>query len=222
MVLILVILTVAIFLLVERFLLPAEAALDQPLARPRAPAFAASRPRYLHPGHAWVALQGARSAVLGIADLAPRLLGRIERVDLPRVGDRVRQGEPFITLHRGTKSLRPVAPLSGVVREVNRALAAQPTLINDSPYERGWVARVEPAGLGTELTGLMSGALAEHWQEAARMELIRWFAPTPVPALPDGGPAVDDLSDRLGDDEWERLVREFFPPASRFETTDTH
>ncbi len=192
-------------------------------ARPKPCAGATAPPtRYLHPGHAWATLHTRCSAVLGVADLAPRLLGRVEAVELPRDGDHVVQGEPFCTLRRGRRAIRLPAPISGLVTEVNRELIERPALVNESPYEEGWAVRVMPEHCRPEVENLLRGPMAALWQDAARAELARWFAPAAGMAMPDGGLPVEDLSDRLGDEEWERLVKTFFPEEEPEDLPEEH
>jgi len=167
--------------------------------------------RYLHPGHSWARLEGPEAVVVGVDDFAQRLLGRLDEVTLPEPGARVAQGEPLFTIRRGRRELTHPAPFSGVVAGVNRELAKAPRLVNDSPYERGWVATLAPANLALELRNLLRGALAERWEEATRMQLVDWFAPQVGHVLQDGGELVECVSDQLTDGEWDRVVQDFFP-----------
>jgi glycine cleavage system H protein len=223
MVVLLVLLTVMGFVLIEAFVLrrrtgergTAPAAVRTVLARP-------SSAHWVHPAHAWAVTRGDREARIGVTDLPARLLGRVERFDAPRVGTHIRQGEPFAFLRRGRRSLPVAAPLSGVVIEVNDALRRDPGLLNDSPHDRGWIARIEPEDAGHEVNNLLQGITAERWQDAQQMELARWFAPLAGPVMADGGLAVPDPSDRLDDDDWRRLVETFYPRPLAVTAGSTH
>jgi glycine cleavage system H protein len=212
MVVLLVLLTAMGFILIEAFLLrrrtgergtPRVTVWTEPVGP--------STSQWVHPAHAWAVTRGDREARIGVTELPARLLGRIERFDAPRVGSHIRQGEAFAFLRRGRRSLPVAAPLSGVVIEVNDALRRDPGLLNDSPCDRGWIARIEPEDAGHEVNNLLQGITADRWQDAQQMELARWFAPLAGPVMADGGLAVPDSSDRLDDDDWQRLVETFYP-----------
>ena len=79
---------------------------------------------------------------IGITDYAQDALGDVVYVELPQVGDRVEQGEPFGEVE-STKSVSELfAPVGGVVSEVNDDLAGAPQRLNEDPYGDGWICTV--------------------------------------------------------------------------------
>jgi len=92
--------------------------------------------------------------IIGISQYAQEQLGKIIYVELPDPGTEVTAGEPLGALESSKVTSDLMAPVSGEVVESNQSLEEEPTLVNDSPYERGWITRVRlknPA----ELEGLM-------------------------------------------------------------------
>jgi glycine cleavage system H protein len=148
---------------------------------------------------------------IGVDDLTQRCIGRIDAIDLPLVGRPVSQGQVLATLRRGSRWLASVAPITGVVVEINEKVVNRPSLINESPYDRGWVVKISPTSLRVELRNLLRGMVAERWMEAVRAELVQWFSPRMGTVLQDGGGMIDNISDLVSDREWEQLVNEFFP-----------
>jgi len=134
----------------------------------------------------------------------------VETVDLPQPGSLIRQGDRLVTMKHGDKSLSPAAPLSGTVIEVNPKLKSDPAAINASPFEKGWLLKIAPEDLASELRLLLKGVIAERWQEAVRAHLVHWFAPRVGPVMMDGGSLVDNVSDVVTEGEWNLLVDEFF------------
>ncbi|HAL54952.1 MAG TPA: hypothetical protein DCP63_00365 [Bacteroidetes bacterium] len=167
--------------------------------------------QYLHPGHSWVLVKNGDAVAVGIDDFAQQFVGRLDAVELPVVGTIVQQGGSLATLEHAGRSVDAVAPVSGTVVEVNVMLQKNPGLINKSPYEGGWIARVRPSNLRVELRNLLRGVAADRWREAMRMQLFQWFAPSAGPVLQDGGRLAENFNDKLSDEEWERLARECFP-----------
>ena len=69
----------------------------------------------LHPGHSWARLEADGSVAVGLDDLGHRLVGDLDRIDLPDRGDRVEQGAPAVTLSAGGRSVKVVSPVDGEV-----------------------------------------------------------------------------------------------------------
>ncbi|MBZ5497598.1 MAG: hypothetical protein LAP85_14440 [Acidobacteriia bacterium] len=173
--------------------------------------------RYLHPGHGWVLVHKPRLASVGVDDFAARFVGRLEAVEVRKPGTLVLQGEPLVTLRRGRRSLTLMSPLSGILMDVNTRLSSQPSLVNDSPYDQGWIARVSPARLDIDLMNLLKGPAVQRWRESIQERLSSWFAPRLGIVLQDGGQWSENMGELLNDEDWEELVKMLFPlhPSSK-------
>ncbi|BDV43667.1 glycine cleavage system H protein [Geotalea uraniireducens] len=91
--------------------------------------------------HVWVRVEGER-AVVGITDYAQESLGLISAVELPSVGDELEQDDSFGSVEARKALAELYAPLSGEVLEVNEELESSPEIMNDDPYDGGWIAVV--------------------------------------------------------------------------------
>ena len=96
--------------------------------------------------------------IIGISQYAQEQMGKIIYVELPEAGTEVIAGEPLGALESSKVTSDLMAPVSGEVLESNQALEEEPTLINDSPYERGWITRVSLKD-PSEIDGLMEEAV---------------------------------------------------------------
>ncbi len=94
-----------------------------------------------HPDHSWIRMEGD-IGIIGISHFAQEQMGKIIYVELPEPGTEVIAGEPLGALESSKVTSDLIAPISGEVIESNQDLDQEPTLINDSPYERGWITRV--------------------------------------------------------------------------------
>lgn len=94
--------------------------------------------------HEWAKLLDDGSRVrIGITDYAQDALGDVVYVDLPPVGTPVTAGEAIGELE-STKSVSEMyAPVAGTVVAINEALAENPQLLNEDPYEEGWLIEIE-------------------------------------------------------------------------------
>jgi glycine cleavage system H protein len=212
MVLLLVILTLAVCLGIEAIRNRGKAAVAEPQEK-RSPGTATALERLFHPGHSWAQIVDAQSVTVGVDDFAQRFMGRVEGVDVRESGTRVQQGDALATLRHHGRKLTIVAPVSGVVLETNAQASARPDIVNISPYEQGWLVKIRPARLESEIRNLLRGAAAEGWREALQAQMASCFAPRLGMVLQDGGEWVDNLSDLLSDEEWEKLARTLFPLA---------
>jgi glycine cleavage system H protein len=114
--------------------------------------------------HEWVKADGDL-AVVGITDFAQDQLGDVVYVELPKVGDQVRQFEIFGVIESVKTASDLYAPVSGTVVAINDALADDPAQVNDSPYEAGWLIKVRPEdgdSLAGELAALMDATAYEQ------------------------------------------------------------
>ncbi|MEM0020806.1 MAG: glycine cleavage system protein GcvH [Fervidicoccaceae archaeon] len=90
----------------------------------------------------WVKLDG-EIAILGITDFAQKQLRDIVGVDLPQKGKRVERGDAIATLD-SVKAVSDVySPLTGEIVDVNETLLEAPQLINNDPYESGWIVKIK-------------------------------------------------------------------------------
>lgn len=92
--------------------------------------------------HEWVLVKG-NVIRIGISDYAQNELGDVVFVDLPTIGDRVEEGEGIAALE-SVKAVSDVyAPVSGEIIAINEALEDSPELVNESPFDRGWIVEIE-------------------------------------------------------------------------------
>ncbi len=93
--------------------------------------------------HEWAKLEDENVVVIGVTDFAQCELGDIVFVELPEVGDTLEYKAPFGSVESVKTVSELYAPVSGKVLEVNTALNDAPERINESPYEAGWMIKVQ-------------------------------------------------------------------------------
>ena len=98
---------------------------------------------------------------VGISDFAQDELGDVVFVELPAVGDDLSQGEEFGVIESIKAVSDLYAPVSGTVSAVNDALFDQPELVNQAPYDEGWMLEVEGVD-DADFEGLLT---AEEYSE---------------------------------------------------------
>lgn len=111
---------------------------------------------YYHKEHFWAKVT-RNEVIMGTNDFAQKLAGQIVYVELPSPGKVIEQGKPCGSMESGKWVGRIYAPISGKVEALNQALEDTPELINESPYEKGWMCKVVPSNLAQDLKNLLKG-----------------------------------------------------------------
>ncbi len=107
--------------------------------------------------HEWARVEDGGKVRIGVTAYAVEQLGDVTLIDLPSVGDDVNAHDRFGDIESVKTVSELFAPISGTIVEVNDALEDQPELVNDSPYDKGWMVVLEASSLG-ELDSLMDAA----------------------------------------------------------------
>ena len=102
--------------------------------------------------HEWVNVQDDGQVKIGITDYAQNSLSDVVFVELPEVGDLFAKGD-ILAIAESVKAASDIyAPISGKIIAVNEKLEEFPELVNESPYEFGWMVLIEPED---EVSGLL-------------------------------------------------------------------
>ncbi len=104
--------------------------------------------------HEWIMIKD-EVAIIGISDFAQEQLGDIVSIELPKAAGVFKQGQTMAIVDSVKASSDIYAPISGEIIEVNEGLVEKPELINQSPYESGWIAKIKPSNI-EEFENLMT------------------------------------------------------------------
>ena len=104
--------------------------------------------------HEWV-LVNADEVICGITEFAQRELGDIVYVDIDTIGDSLEKENIFGTIEAVKTVSDLFMPISGTIKEQNQDLIDNPQLINESPYEKGWIIKIKDPNF-TEIKELLS------------------------------------------------------------------
>jgi len=104
--------------------------------------------------HEWVRTEEDGSVTIGISDHAQELLGDLVFVELPDAGTEMSAEDAACVVESVKAASDVYMPISGEVIAVNESLADAPEMINDSPYDDGWLIKVKPSN-PDELDDLM-------------------------------------------------------------------
>ena len=105
--------------------------------------------------HEWIADNGDGTVTVGITAVATEQLGDLVYVELPKAGAKVSRGGSCAVVESTKAASDVYAPLTGEIVDANPDLGAQPQLVNESPYQKGWLFKMKLSNKGelSELIG---------------------------------------------------------------------
>jgi glycine cleavage system H protein len=165
---------------------------------------------YYHQGHSWAMPESDGLVKVGIDDFAQKLVGRIDTIQLPRVGSQVTQGEKGWSLLAGGKSIDMLSPVDGKVVAVNENLLSSPGSVSKDPYGQSWLLKVQAPKVSANLKNLLAGGLARKWMDGVRESLLARMDYNLGAVSQDGGVPVDGIARSLDREGWDEIVKEFF------------
>ncbi|MBI5359094.1 MAG: (2Fe-2S)-binding protein [Planctomycetes bacterium] len=165
-------------------------------------------PDYLYThSHIWVKPLGKRFRI-GIDDFAARFIGKVDSIT-PQ--DSFRPDRPVWELASGKRTLNMYVPFAGRTMEMNPLVKFVPSLAGKDPYQQGWIYTISAENNTEALNALMSADKAiqvvHKHSDRLRTQTDKALGAT----LPDGAAGMlGDVPNRLTDEEWQTLTKEFF------------
>ena len=163
---------------------------------------------YYYNKHTWVKIKDSETVRIGLDDFAQKLLGKIEGIKLPQVDRRIRHGEIGWEIKTRMGSARLLSPIEGVIINVNEELSGDTSILNNDPYNKGWVIELKPFDLEESLKKLLKGDKAKDWLKEEIDRLHHKIESDIGVTVADGGELVNTI-EKIGKKEWEGLVKGF-------------
>jgi glycine cleavage system H protein len=166
-----------------------------------------------HSGHSWLVRERKNVVRVGADEFAAALAGKVEKVELPKPGQWVRQGQKILSFYRNGEKTEMVSPTEGEVMEINADVLTDPTLIRKDPYGKGWVATIHVPDEENTTRNLVPKGLVREWMREA---VERLYAKQPMLAgavAADGGRPAEDILAAIPTANWKEVTAEFFLTA---------
>ena len=163
-----------------------------------------------HPGHAWLMHERKNVIRVGTDEFAAALLGKLEKIELPKPGQWIRQGQKVLSFYRDGRKTEMVSPTEGEVMEINAEALKNPTILRQDPYGKGWLVAVHVPDEENTGRNLVPKTLVREWM---RESVERLYARQPALAgavAADGGRPAEDLLEAIPDANWTQVTSEFF------------
>ncbi|MCL5745614.1 MAG: glycine cleavage system protein H [Acidobacteria bacterium] len=164
-----------------------------------------------HPGHSWLHRERLHVVKIGMDEFSAALAGRIDKIELPKPGHWLRQGQKAWTLLRGTDKAEMVSPIEGEIVEVNSEVVNDPSLLRKDPYGKGWLMTVFVPDEESTGRNLLPKSLVRSWMRNAVEKLYAMQPQVAGAVAADGGRPAEDLFATLpAGTSWSQVAREFF------------
>lgn len=163
-----------------------------------------------HPGHSWLVRERKNVVRVGADEFAAALAGKVEKIELPKPGQWVRQGQKIVAFYRDGERTEMVSPTEGEVTGINQDVLANPALLRQDPYGKGWLVSLHVPDEENTSRNLIPKMLVREWMSEA---VTRLYAHQPALAgavAADGGRPAEDLLEALPDKSWKEVTGEFF------------
>ena len=163
-----------------------------------------------HPGHSWLMRERKNVVRVGADEFAAALLGKLEKIELPKPGQWIRQGQKVLSFYRDGRKTEMVSPTEGEVMEINAEALTNPAVLRQDPYGKGWLVAVHVPDEENTGRNLVPKGLVREWMREA---VERLYARQPALAgavAADGGRPAEDLLEGIPEAGWSEVTSEFF------------
>jgi glycine cleavage system H lipoate-binding protein len=175
----------------------------------RVKGFGVPADHYFHDGHTWARVESGGAIRIGMDDFALKLFGRADAFDLPLMGHELNPGRASWGLRHRSNTADVLAPVGGVITDVNPAVREAPAAANRDPYGEGWLFLVHAPDIRAAITPLMNDQRTLAWMQDEVGGLEHLIEEAAGPLAADGGYFSDGIYDHLPALGWERLTRRF-------------
>lgn len=159
-----------------------------------------------HPGHTWLFEERPKLARVGVDALAIRVIRPVDKVEVPKLGRWVRQGQKAFTFWSGDEKVELVSPVEGEVCEINAQVVNNPSLAAKDPYGSGWLVKVNVPERETVDRNLLPRTLVRTWMKE-EVRRVREAQPQLARVAVMGG---DTVSTTVHDQNWRELAHHVF------------
>lgn len=164
---------------------------------------------YYHEGHGWACFEHGGRVRIGFDDFLVKLFGRMQTIELPALGGRLKQGGHGCAFTRNDNRARVLSPVSGSVLAVNHKIMEHPEIAHKDPYLDGWLCIIEPQLPMKDVKKLLHGDDSVVWMEKETRHLLGLMGPEYEELAALGGEPVDDIFGNFPELGWKDLVKTF-------------
>ena len=176
---------------------------------------------FLDGGHTWVEVKPSGAAMIGVDGFAQKLIGRIDDIVLPDVGKEINRGDVLFAVKQDNHRAAFASPIDGTVTMVDKELPWHPEMIENDPYNEGWVCAIKPRNLAQNLKNLFAAEEAGKWLKSEAQRFQEFFAAQAIDrmqlgqVLQDGGELAGGALEFADDGTWKEFNEAFLRPQDK-------
>ncbi|MCD4737400.1 MAG: hypothetical protein K8R53_15255 [Bacteroidales bacterium] len=172
---------------------------------------------YFDKTHTWLFMEQDGIVKIGIDDFLQHITGNFSRIIMKKPGDQVKKNEYLMSLVQDGKQLKIYSPISGTIIKINKSLVTEPSLINSSPYNSGWMYMIKPSNWLREIHFFRMAGKQKEWLKHEFIRIKDFLAASansgikgnPQFAIQDGGELKNNVLKDLGPHIWEDFQKIF-------------
>lgn len=173
---------------------------------------------FYNKNHTWTHMDESGAAKVGLDDFIQHLTGEVEFTNLKDPGETINKGDLLTEIDKDGKHLKVFSPISGKILETNSVLNENPNILNEDPYQKGWVYKMKPTNWIAETNTYYFAEEATNWatKELERFKdflmsgsMKKYSSEPSMIILQDGGELRDNILSELPDEVWKDFQMEF-------------
>ena len=179
---------------------------------------------FFNKDHTWAHLDKAGIAKEGMDDFLLHLIGNVTVKRMKKPGELILKGDFLAVVEHEGISLKILSPISGEIVDNNQNLIENPGLLNEDPYQKGWMYKIKPSRWIAETNSFYLAEEATTWS-ATEIERFKDFLATSVErytedpshlVLQDGGELIDHPLSELPTEVWQDFEHRFLGYKSKY------
>lgn len=173
---------------------------------------------FYNKNHTWTHLEESGAAKVGLDDFLQHITGEVKFTNLKNPGEKIDKGELLTEIDQDGKHLRVFSPISGIILNTNSELSENPEILNEDPYDKGWIYKIEPSNwiaetksyyLAEEATKWLSKELVRFKDFLSGGSMKKYSSEPSMILLQDGGELRDNILSELPVEVWKDFQKEF-------------
>jgi glycine cleavage system H lipoate-binding protein len=164
---------------------------------------------YYHEGHAWACFEHGGRVRVGFDDFVVKLFGVMDKIELPSLGEDLKQGFQGWMFRRDDHVATVLSPVSGKVLAVNHKSLDYPVIAHEDPYHAGWLCILESDLPLKDAKRLYSSAESVKWIDTEIRNLLQLIGPEYEELAALGGEPIGDVFGNFPALGWNRLTKKF-------------
>jgi len=167
--------------------------------------------------HTWAHLEESGAVKVGLDDMLQHITGEVTFSSLKNSGEMINKGDLLTEIAQEGKFLRIFSPISGQILNTNFQLAESPEILNEDPYEKGWIYKIKPSNWIGETSSYYLAEEATKWsvkelerfKEFLAMSAKKYSSEPSMIILQDGGELQDNTLTQLPNEVWQDFQKDF-------------